>query len=156
MPPPTLGSAVMLRPPKPWGRASVSLSRRLWRYAFSNFIQGYVQYYFAYFTFHVEKSLDRQLMIGQRTSCILYPIVAHALFSTRYSISSFLVPIPNVPVQAQLSICKQPLLNYTSLAAPAPSQEDLGGRVWYGVVTIVTLVEFISGLRLFINLCLWE
>ena len=40
-------------------------------------------------------------------SCILvylYPIVAHTLFSTRYSISLFLVPIPNVPVHAQLSI----------------------------------------------------
>ena len=56
----------------------------------------------------MEKNLrPHTLMIGQRASCILvylYPMVAHALFSTRYSISSFLVPIPNVPVHAQLLI----------------------------------------------------
>ena len=48
-------------------------------------IQGYVQYYFAYFTFHGENLRPHTLIIGQRASCILvylYPIIAHALFST--------------------------------------------------------------------------
>ena len=51
MPPPTLGSSVTPRSSKLRGLASVSLSRRLWRYAFIQ-VYTFSISYFAYFIFH--------------------------------------------------------------------------------------------------------